>query len=183
MSQKPTGRYGTAIRNEAMHLFVEEEWTLQEISAHFDGRPRVSTLGNWKNKPDKAGKTWDDYKREAQERKYVQMSPDGMANKILDKIWRMLNDDTINSVKLADALSKMQWSVSSLMSPKHQIPTMFKMLEDLVVFVKPHHPSVFVEEFKEAVLGFKNQLRGRLEYGSELTLTERVGDGAAEGPN
>jgi len=155
--------YTTATKNEAKLLYIEKEMTFNGISNYFGGKPSKQTIKNWSDKKDKYGKTWGDYRAERAEHKYVELSPQNMASKILEKLWSLLNDPAIDPGKLPDALAKMQKGLKDLTDPKYQIPVMYQMLQDYILYCKKQHHELVTEEFLESVRAYKNHIRARLD--------------------
>ncbi len=156
--------YPASTRNEAKHLFVEKEMTFKAICAYFGGKPAHQTISNWSHAKDKQQKTWFDYREERSEQRYLQMSPQNMASKILEKIWLLMNDSTVDVSKLGDALSKYQKSLDKLTNIEYQIPVMYHMLQDYVLYCKSNHTDLVDEDFLESVRAYKNHIRARLEH-------------------
>lgn len=155
--------YNSEIKAEARQLFVEKELSATAVSKYFGGKPSVQCVLNWALKKDKHGKSWYDYRDERAEQKMLQMSPTNMANKVLEKLWSMLNDPNIETAKLPDALWKALKGMERLTGPELQIPVMYHMLQDLILFGKKTQPQLITEEFLELLRAYKNHIKGRLE--------------------
>jgi hypothetical protein len=142
-------------------MFVERELSAHAISIQNGGKPSVQTVLNWAEKKDKSGKSWNDYRQERIDQMYLEMSPQNMANQILKRIWDLLNGPWTTS-KEADQLVKLQSSMEKLTKPELQIPVMYQMLMDFVLYCKKNEPSIVDDKLLQAVQGFKNHIRARL---------------------
>jgi len=154
--------YAESLKVEVKHLFVDKEMRVKDIAKYYDNHPCKMTIERWSRKKDQHGKTWIQYRRERAEQKYLEMSPRSMANKILEKLWALLNDPDVDAGKLPDALWKLQKGLEKLTDPKYQIPVMYHMLQDYILYCRKNHIDVVDEAFLESVRDYKNHIRSRL---------------------
>ncbi len=158
--------YKDDIKNRAKHLFLEKEMNPRRIARELgwpeDG-PAPQSIYRWSKKKDENGKSWCDLRKENSNVKYLEMSPQNMATLILKKIHALLQNTDMDDAKLADALLKMQKIMSQLLDPDLQIPVMYKVLEDYVLYCKKHHTEMVTEDFLESLRGFKNHVRARIQ--------------------
>lgn len=155
--------YSPEVRAEVKKMFVLEGRSAKYISGYFKGKPSLQTIMNWANDKNKEGKNWFDEREEYELQRYEQISPKGLANKILQKINFLLNKDDSNfSVKDADALAKLRVALERITDRKYQIPMMYEMLTDLTTFLREHYPKLANQELVNAIRHFKNTLKERL---------------------
>jgi hypothetical protein len=160
-------RYNSDIKAEARLLFVENELSFEKISEYFNGTPTAQCIQQWATKPDKkSGKSWKDERREKADGKYLNLSPQAQANKIMERI-NFLLESPVESwdPRQADALAKTQKTLEKLVDKKFQIPMMFELLRLLVEFLKMHYPEFITPEFLNALRHFKNDKKKKLELG------------------
>jgi hypothetical protein len=151
------------IRIECKRMFVLEGKTSKAISEYFDGIPTHQCITRWSHMKNRDGLTWIDERAQYQIDKFEMISPAGLASKILRKINKFMNksDEDFN-VKDADALSKLRVSLEKITDKKYQIPIMFQVLTDLVLFLKKHYPDLNQKVYINAIRHFKNTLSERL---------------------
>jgi hypothetical protein len=173
-------RYTSEIKMQARQLFVEKEMTLLEIEAYFksffgnDDYPKKSTIANWAHKRDTKGRTWDDYKKEVQEQKLLQMSPEGMARMALQRHWELLNDQSLKGQKLGDALVKSSKTLEKLTDPRMQLQARLQALVDFMAWLKNDKPELVSPDLLEAFREFKNRIFSQISGGPVLSLPEQV---------
>jgi hypothetical protein len=157
-------KFSATVYNEAKRLFIEEELSLHQISARFNGHPSAPAIHKWSKIPDNDGKTWKDYKLAYRDELYNMVSPQAIAVKILDNIQKLLNNENFGT-KDADALAKLQKSMQKITDPKYQIPVMYSMLTDQMKFFQKHYPQIVNKDLVDAIRHFKNELGKRLSSG------------------
>ena len=70
--------------------------------------------------------------------------------------------DAQKAMKFADSIAKLTASLDKVGGIKHQVPTMYHMLEQLVRFIRLHYADLLTKDFLEAIRDFKNHLRREL---------------------
>ena len=162
--KKRTGRnpYSDSVVLECKDMFINREMSGRQISKYFGGKPTAVQISRWSHIKDHSDKDWYDYRRERAENLYISMSPENLANAIFNKIQALITNTEIDPTRFADALYKMQMSLEKLTDPALQIPTMYHMLQDFVLFTQKHNKNLVSKDFIENVQAFKNHIRGRL---------------------
>lgn len=152
------------VYNEAKRLFVEQAKSCEDICVLIGGAIAVSTLYKYAKTPDDDGRTWYDLRIEYRDQLYQEASPQHVAQKLIEKINELLNADDFDT-KSADAIAKLQRSLDRILDSSYQIPVMYGMLSDFVVFAKDHYPDLLAHDggaFVACIRDFKNTLRERL---------------------
>lgn len=147
--------------NEAKRLYVKRWYTPEEIH-NLLGEPSIATLYRWASDPDSAGVTWKDLRKEEREQRYEETGPKAIAAKIIARIDEILSKETFDN-KDADALAKLQSHLEKVTDARYQIPVMYDVLTDLLIFLKDHYQEQLTPALLSAVRRFKNELRERLE--------------------
>jgi hypothetical protein len=155
------GSYPEEIYYEIKKLFIRENKTATEISGIYNKKPPEQTISLWAKQKDKKGKTWYDLRMEFRDKQYAEVSPKSLANKILQRINEIMNEDWTD--KTADQLVKLQSSLEKLTSAKYQVPVMYYMLSEYVDYMRKYHKKMVSKKFLETIRDFKNYLRSRLE--------------------
>jgi hypothetical protein len=160
-------RYNSTIKAEAKLLFIENELSFEKISEYFDGTPTAQCIQQWANKPDKkTGKSWKDERKEKADNKYLNLSPQAQANKIMERINYLLQSPVESwDPRQADALAKTQKTLEKLVDKKFQIPMMYELLKNQIDFFKLHYPDILTPEYLNAVRHYKNETKKKLEFG------------------
>lgn len=93
-----------------------------------------------------------------------------MAGKILEQIWHALNKPLDDRAKNADQLVKLQSSLEKIARVDNQIPVMYHMLQDYILFSKRHYSGIVTDDFLESIRAYKNHIRSRLtnDYSPDL---------------
>jgi hypothetical protein len=169
MSNKPgrRKRYDSTLKAECRVMFVEHEQSYQKISDYYDGSPSAQCIQQWATKKDaRTGKSWADERNEKADGKYLALSPQAQASKVLERINFLLADDVENwDPKQADALAKTQKVLEKIVDKKFQVPMMYELLKKLIEFLKLHYSDQVTAELLNAIRHFKNELRKKLELG------------------
>lgn len=154
--------YKADIKAEAKHLFIEKEKSARAIARHFKGRPSAGTIDNWASAKDDDGNTWKTLRKEKAEMMYLDMSPNNMANVIMRETMKLLQNPDIDPTKKADGLSKFKKAFEEMTDIDKQIPVMYHMLQDYILYCKTNYPNLVTEEFIESNRAYKNHIRARL---------------------
>lgn len=156
-------RYSPAIRAEIKKLFVNDGKSPITISNIYKGNPTMQSISNWANAINKEGKNWKDEREDYEQYYYEQLSPKNLASKIMMKIDSFLSKSNEDfNVKDADALSKLRVSLEKITDKRYQIPMMYQLLQDEIVFLREHYPELSEEPLINAIRHFKNTLKERL---------------------
>lgn len=157
-------RYHLDTRLEARRLYVREGKSEVDIAKNFDNKPNATTVRNWIKEKNPEGKSWEDERREYENDQYEKISPKNIASKILKRIEHILDKEKFNN-KDADALAKLQKTLSQLVETKYQIPAMYQMLTDFMIYLKSQseYQKLITAELIEAVKDFRTEIRKKLE--------------------
>lgn len=158
--------------NRAKRLYVEDGLGYHDIARALDNARAPSTFCKWGKVPDENGHTWDDLRRLHRDARYAAASPAEAVNTIIGLLGdiQRIRDEAIEdgkldsqmAMKLADSIAKLTASLDKVGGIKHQVPTMYHMLEQLVRFVRMNYADLLTKDFLEAVRDFKNHLRREL---------------------
>ena len=151
--------YNPKIQNTAKKMYIEDGKSAVEIAKHFKGKPTAQTILNWASK-----ENWEQLKLDFRNRQYEKLSPKTLAEKILSKIEKLVSIENDQfTTKDADALAKLQKSLSNLTDSKQQLPAMFQMLTDFGNFLKEKYPSLLTPELIRAIKEFSKAIILQLE--------------------
>lgn len=159
--------YGPKIRAEVKQLFVKEGWNYFKIAAKYHFHPAHNTIELWAKKEQSNGLTWLLEKEQYENLVYENLSPQALAEKILQRIHFILQKDVTQfSDKDSDSFSKLMKGMERLVDKKFQIPMLYEMLTKFVDFLKDNYKGLVTEELINAVRHFKNELKSELELGN-----------------
>jgi hypothetical protein len=140
-------------------MYVDEGKSALEISKKFHGNPSAQTIALWAKK-----NGWNNEKNEHEHNEYERLSPQSLANKILQRIAHILNKKVSSfTTRDADALAKLRITMEKITDKKYQIPLMYELLTSLIDFLNMNYPVFITEEFLNAIRHFKNDLKADLE--------------------
>ena len=158
--------------NRAKRMYVEDGLGYHDIARALNNARAPSTFCKWGKKPDADGRTWDDLRLLHRDARYAAASPAEAVNTIiglLGDIQRIRDEaiedgklDTQMAMKLADPIAKLTASLDKVGGIKHQVPTMYHMLEQFIRFVRMHYAELHNKALLDAILDFKNHLRREL---------------------
>jgi hypothetical protein len=150
-------------------LYVNEGKSALDISKKCHGQPSSQTISGWVKKYD-----WNKLRDEYLNEKYEELSPQNIAQKILQKIHHLLNQDVKKfTTKDADALAKLRVSMEKLTDKKYQIPMMYEVLTQFIEFLTGNYPQYVNDEFLNVVRHFKNELKSNLEDNTLIHIKKR----------
>lgn len=144
---------------ECKRMFVQEGLSALEISKHFHKMPTAQTILNWAKK-----EGWEEEKKNFRDSQYEKLSPRGIAEKILEKIDRILQIDSKQfTTKDADSLAKLQAALQRITDRKYQLPMLFQLLTDFIEFLKGNYSHLITPDFVKAIREFKEKLKDTMQ--------------------
>jgi transposase len=157
-------KYAPQLIAEIKFKFVHEGLSARVISKGYDGKPSIQTIINWSIIINKDGSNWVSERDEFIQKQYEKLSPQSQAGKILERINILLQKPSKSfTTKDADALAKLQKVMEKLIDKNFQLPVMYSMLSDFVVFLKDNYIELLLPELGllNAVRHFKNNLKDK----------------------
>jgi len=158
-------RYDAKIKALARQMFVDEGRSIDFIADFFRGQPSRATIANWANRRDSQGQTWHDYRQELAQNIYTQLSPQGVANTLYERLQEIIQQRNLDPGKFADAVNKLVASMNSVLDTKHQIAVIFQVLEEILEYAKTHHAAAEPQQklfLADVLAGYRDQVKERL---------------------
>ena len=151
--------FSPEIKAKIRFLYVDKGLSALEISKKYHGNPSAQTISLWAK-----ANGWNIERTETTQEEYEKLSPQNLANKILQHIAHILDKKKARfTTKDADALAKLRVSMEKITDKKYQIPMMYELLTNEVDFLNKNYPQFITEEFLNAIRHFKNELKSKLE--------------------